>query len=254
MKKLLFFILVILTSGCGIKQIHENTDITRDQTKLLLANQAAQTANDARRDSSITELKRRIDQQDQLIRSFKASVGGQLDGIEQQITRLSSRLQETTGKFSDVAMGMSEVRRKMMGDSTKIDTIAARTALDAAETDNARGNFELAIAGYTTFLERWATSPLAPNAYFGRGQAKLATKDTSGAIADFRAAGTATPPTSRTPTALWQLGKLFKATGNTTGAKEAWSQIMTNFADTPEAARAKEQIDAMKSEGKKKRR
>ncbi len=242
---------IIFISGCGIKQIRENSEATRAQTEELLQKQAIA---DSTRDAQIAELKQRLETQDALIRGFNATLSGRLDGIDQNISRMAIHLQDATGRFTDVAMGMHEMQKKVLGDTVNTDTVSAKTALNTADTDLSRGHFELASAGYSTFIERWGNSPMAGAAYFGRGQAKLALNDTAGAIADFRVAGTEKQTVSSTPTALWQLGKLFLATGNAVGARESWNQIVKNFPDTPEAARAKEQLDKLKAEPKKGKR
>ncbi|MDK9700574.1 MAG: tetratricopeptide repeat protein [bacterium] len=256
MKSSLFIIMVVLliSSGCGLKQIRESSDASRANTQLLLEKQAEQIAADQARDSVIAELQQRIAEQDLELRGFRASATNRFDSMEQLLSKLASRVQETTGKFGDVAMGISEVRRKLTSDSVNTDTVSARAAIDAAESDLARGNYELAVAGFGTFLERWANSPLAVNAYFGRGQAKLALKDTSGAIADYRAAGSSNPPGERTPSALWQMGRIFHKQANYGGAKTVLGELMKSFPETPEANRAKELLDKIKVEERKSRR
>lgn len=250
--------ILILFSGCGIKQIretgettHANTDRILEQQQQILANQERQNSV---RDSLIAVLIERIDSQESQIRGLKASSGNRFDNIEQQFSRLGSRIQESTGKFSDVAFGVEQVRRKVLADSAKTDTTGARAAFDAAENDMIRGHYELAIAGYNTFLERWATSPLAINAYFGRGKAKLTMNDTTGAVADFRAACAVTPTNERSSTAFWQLGRLLRATNQIEDAKDIFMRLVAQFPDTPEAQRATEQLMEIKKLEKKTRR
>lgn len=233
----------ILFLGCGIKQIRENTDATKSRTEEIYRWQQQQISSDKTRDSILFELSNQVNGMEIQLRSYQALTSNRFQELELQLNKVNQSVLEASGRFSDVAMGVSEVRKRVLGDSVDDDTTSARTALDAAEKDYAVGSYELAIAGYSTFLERWANSPLAGNAYYGRGQAKLALKDTSGAIADWRAS--IQSPGTRTATAAWQLGKLLLAKKDKKGARDVWQALIKKYPDTPEAKRAKEQIQIL---------
>ncbi|MCX7836228.1 MAG: tetratricopeptide repeat protein [bacterium] len=235
----LFFLFLIL-SGCGIKQMRMNIDATKARTDEIYRWQQQQIESDIKRDSLLKAMAHQINSLENQLRTFHALTTNRLNDLDLSLSKVHQSILETSGRFSDVAMGVSEVRKRVVGDSADEDTTSARVALDAADQDLAKGNYELAIAGYSTFLERWANSPLAGNAYIGRGEAKLATKDTSGAIADFRAATQTKCP--KLPTAYWLLGKTLHAKKDIKGAKEAWQTLVKKFPDTTEAVRAKEKL------------
>lgn len=241
MRFLLFPILFLfLLSGCGIKQALTNIQATKTRTDEIYLLQQKNMASDLKQDSLLKSLTQQVQSLENQIRTYQALTSNRLSELELSLSKVHQAVLEASGRFSDVAMGVSEVRKRVLGDTVDSDTTSARAALDAADQDLSKGSYELAIAGYTTFLERWAQSPLAGNAYLGRGEAKLALKDTSGAIADFRAATQTN--SAKVPTAYWLLGKVLLAKKDKKGAREAWQALVKKYPDTPEAIRAKEQL------------
>lgn len=114
----------------------------------------------------------------------------------------------------------------------------AYSMLTAEAYDEARQWFE-------TFIKRFPDHKLADNSYYWLGETHLVQNHPEQAVISFSNGLQAYPEGRKAPANLLKMGVAFKRMGQVDHAKSAWKKLVRDYSDTPEAQKAKKQLESI---------
>jgi tol-pal system protein YbgF len=113
-----------------------------------------------------------------------------------------------------------------------------RTALD----DYTKGNYDLAIAGFRSYIQNYPRSSLVANAQYWLGEAYYSQKNYSQAAEEFDIVIRDYPDSPKVPSALFKQGDAYLQLGDTKRATATLCELITNkkYSKTREAQLARD--------------
>ena len=112
----------------------------------------------------------------------------------------------------------------------------------AAYRDYQRGNWDLALAGFRDFLQRYPDSDLAPNAEYWIGESLYSQKKYSEAIDQFNRVVDKYPKSDKAPGALLKKGYGYLAMNDRPRAIVQFQYVVHEYPNSRESALAKERL------------
>jgi len=252
-------VLVLLTAGCAMKQ-----DVLRvDETVGKIRND--QLLLRARIDHIDSMLTSRSAQDDQLRADVQSSLGdlnqqlvqlkNQLNDMQQIIYRLSQRTPESGSVQQPI---LSEKPGQSTDTAKATDTIGTSSVDCRRQWDNAfkdmyRGQYDLAIAGFSDYLKYCPKGDLSDNsqywiaeAYYEMGQNEKAIDEYNRLLKDY-------PDTEKKATAYFKLGRTYEKLGDTAKALDYYLILKKDYSGSVEYEQVKDKIaEWEKPKGKKK--
>ncbi len=113
---------------------------------------------------------------------------------------------------------------------------------EAAFDELKAGNYEAAAQGFGDFLQRYPQGELAPNAWYWRGESRLALQDHDAALASFQQVVERFPDSGKAPDALLKSGFVQIEQGRQAEARQALQAVSTRYPGTPAARLASERL------------
>jgi tol-pal system protein YbgF len=187
---------------------------------------------------------------DQLTSEFQ-SVRVSMDDV-------TSRMKKLESQVTDVANSLSVMKAPPVpppsatGGTTGPAAAAAppagmssRQVYDSAVRDRSGGNLDLALQGFTTYLQYYGTTDLAPNAQFYVGQILYDKNDFSGALQAFDAVLERYSENNKTPDAMYMKGMALLKSGQRTEAGREFLNVIQKYPTSEVAPKAKAQRKAL---------
>ena len=112
----------------------------------------------------------------------------------------------------------------------------------SAYRDYQRGNYDLALAGFRDFLQRYPDSELAPNAAYWSGESLYSQKKYSEAIDQFNRVVDKYPKSDKAPGALLKKGYAYLAMNDRPRAIVQFQYVVHEYPNSRESALAKERL------------
>jgi tol-pal system protein YbgF len=116
---------------------------------------------------------------------------------------------------------------------------------DTSYADYAAGQWELAIAGFESYIRMFGRSPLADdaqlnigNAYYNAGKFQEAVEAFQKVVRDY-------PQSDSVPAAWYKLGLTYDRLNQPDLARKAFDTVMKNYPSTSEAVLAKQRLDSL---------
>jgi tol-pal system protein YbgF len=116
---------------------------------------------------------------------------------------------------------------------------------DAARADYSRGSYDLAIAGFQEFLDRFPESDNAPGALYWIGESQYGKRDFEGAVGTFDDVGSRYPRSSKAPDAALKKGLALLELNRTAEGILQLQRVRDRYPDTPAAALARQKLQAL---------
>jgi tol-pal system protein YbgF len=110
------------------------------------------------------------------------------------------------------------------------------------------GSYSVAISGFESFLNQYASSPLAPNAEYWLGEAHYVNNDFAAAERAFQTVLDKWPSSSKAPAAMLDLGNTQLAQGKTAKGRATLQQVVSQYAGTDAATRAQTRLKQLSSQ------
>lgn len=126
------------------------------------------------------------------------------------------------------------------------DPAAENHAIEAAYTLVKSGNNADAVKAMQDFIKKFPNSVHVPNALYWQGNAQLGLKDYKSALATYRTLLKFDPNTVRAPDVLLNIALCQRALKAVTQAHATLKQLISNYPDSPAAAKAKKLLAAAK--------
>lgn len=115
-------------------------------------------------------------------------------------------------------------------------------AYEAAFAELKAGNYKAAAKAFEDFLQRYPQGELAPNAWYWRGESRLALQDYDAALESFRQVVERFPDSGKAADALLKTGFVQLEQGRRAEARQALQAVSARYPDTPAARLASERL------------
>lgn len=196
-----------------------------------------------------------------------------LSEMSQRMDQLSSKIGDLAGRTQSLEAGMSSFQksevntgpdyRKESASSpssapvtetpssqmiipgrniTGSGNITSIEAFNLAYKDFVRGNYEVAVKGFDSFIRTFPSSSLVPQAQHWIGESFYEMKDHKKAISAFEKLISLYPDSDKVPTAMLKESYALLEIGNTSKSKEHLKQIIERYPYSKEAKLAKEKL------------
>ena len=224
----------------------------------------------AKVDGKLGEVQKKLDELNQSARRSGADLSVGLDKLKEDLARLRGDLEvqqhglqkveqsvealrtDTDGRLAALkgagALDQFEARRKIAA-LPNADDKAAVLAL--GEREEAAGQRGIALEIYEHVVRRWPSDPKAADAGFRAGQLLLAQKRWRDAILALGRVAETHPKSERAPDATVGVADAMIELGMTEDAKALLRQVVEKHPKAAAARRAKESLEALDAEGRK---
>jgi tol-pal system protein YbgF len=203
-----------------------------EETRYQVGRQIGQSSRDG--DQRVKDLEARVAK---LTESFKVQEG-QLKAREEELRELQKHIRQPqmTGGASAESTEVSAAENE----SVRSDYEIAWRALE-------KKDYRLAISRFKEFLQKHPKSKLANNAQYWIGESHYALREFDQAILEFDAVRSRYPQAEKVPAALLKQGFAFAELGEKVNARLILQEVVEKYAQSPEAAQAKQKLRALES-------
>ena len=171
------------------------------------------------------------------IRSFKE----RLAIIEQRINDTDSRLVRLQSDL-DSRKSSAAAQAQAQG-KNQAEKIEPRDVFDLAYKDFTSSNYQMAIEGFTDFLQRYPDSPSAAEAYFYSGSSYQALKKYEEAVKSYSVIAAKYPDSRLHPDALFRIGECLIKLGDKSRGETYYQAVIQKFPDSDAAAAARARLN-----------
>ncbi len=244
--------LVLVSAGCATKQdvmrVDENVNRIRNDQMLLkgriaridsLLSSRVEQDNQLRVDieTSLTELNTQLTQ-----------LQNQLSDMQQLIYSLSQRVSESGGVIQPPVTVRTPSdtgdTTPATADSTELaSTVDCRRLWDNAFKDMYRGQYELAITGFTDYLKFCPRGDLSDNSQLWIAEAYYEMNEHDKAITEYQKLLDEYPDSEKRATAYFKLGRTYEKLGDTAKAMEYFVVLKDEFPGSVEFDQVRDKVD-----------
>jgi tol-pal system protein YbgF len=185
---------------------------------------------------------------DQRVKDLEARVARLTEGFKAQEGQLKAREDE-----------LRELRKTFQQQPAPVSVPADQAEISAAESDVVRRDYEAAwralekkdyrsaISRFKDFLQKHPKSRLASNAQYWIGESHYTLREFDQAILEFDAVRSKYPQTDKVAAALLKQGFAFAELGEKVNARLILQEVVEKYAQSPEAAQAKQKLRSLES-------
>jgi tol-pal system protein YbgF len=241
---LAFISLSLIFAGCASRW---QMDSVKDQVDSLAESNQRLEERTAEMDSL---LKEQID----LTNRLRADLATILGGMDQRMEVVESKLEDLGQRFPELSRKMEMVKQSLSpADTGKAsDTSGVKVNVDpqklydASYLDLTKGNYDLAITGFTNYLKYFPETELAGNAQYWLGECYYAKKNFTRAAIEFHKVLENYSTGAKVPSALYKLGLSLIELKSTNQAEKYLNELMQKYPDTQEAKLAEQKLKKIK--------
>lgn len=240
-----FLLALVILSGCAsrreIVKLKNQADFLEQSNKRL----ERQTAL---LDSLIRE-------EMELTNRLRADLASTLTGMDERMEIVESKLEDLGDRFPELSRKMEQVKREIatkqdtatVSDTTTLINVDAKQLYDAAYLDLTKGNYDLAITGFTNYLKYFPETEQAANAQYWLGECYYQKKNYTRAAIEFHKVLETYSTGTKVPSALYKLGlSLLELKSNQ--ANKYFEELVNNYPNTQEAKLAAEKLEQIKKD------
>ncbi len=220
-------------------------------------------------EASNQKLEKQTAATDSLLRAQQQELERVKAGFNATNRDLFTRLDNLEGKINDLSEWLSQITKRVEkptprqpvippvpppGDTTShtpVDTATASAPTvdpnqlyDTAFRDFRRQNYDLAISGFTEFLEMFPTSVKAADAQFWLAESHNKKRNHPKAIEEFTKVAATYPQSDKAPTALFKIGLAWEAQNQPAEAQKAYQQLVAQYPNSEAARFARDKLPA----------
>lgn len=229
---------LLVFSGCvsrkEIVQFKDSLRTVENQTQNL-------EERSARLDSLLTEYTLTL-------KSLRAESSQRSDDLDQRMNNIEARLEDLLSLYSqsynrsnrnDKASIPADAGRT---DSVSLVQVDAKQLYDAAYLDLTRGNYSLAITGFSNYLKNFPDTPLSDNALYWIGECYYLQAQYDKAITQFQKLLKDYPTGDKVASSLYKTGLSYLELKDRKMADEHFKKVMDEYPRSPEAKLAKDKL------------
>jgi tol-pal system protein YbgF len=247
---------LLLLSACATRK--EITNFKND-TFYIRAQVDSLRAEQRRLRTALAKLSTLTEQNAEANSRLRADLKLQIDQLTGQNQLLSDRLEETGRRISNLPSKMMLATPvPTTADTAKkpsaVDTTAVRLRqldeaqrlYDSAYQDFVKGQYALALQGFTQYLQMQPASSLADNAQYWIGECYYSQKKYAEAIQAFQTVITKYPEGEKIASAMLKLAYAQITAGQTTSGKTNLEAIIKRFPQSNEASLARTRLQELR--------
>jgi tol-pal system protein YbgF len=252
--------LALALSGCV--PTAEFTDLREDVRELQSDNKKLkQTEGD---------LRKRLEAADR--NQLPTTTLKRLDALEAALTDLKTRQQAIDQKLAAVITQLEESARPMESLSGRSEdpgtkpppkppplppvtgkssppavfenqaVLTPTASFNLAYNDYLKGNYDLAVAGFESFLRQFPSTSLAAHAQYWIGESYANKREYRSAVDAYEHVVTSYPKSDKVPAALYKAGSGYAELGDLAKARSLFKRVIEEYSQSDEAARAKQRL------------
>ncbi len=190
----------------------------------------------------------------------QADLSAKMDTVVGKMDMLGSKLEETQNRMSLLGQRLDDVETNLSQRTGKLFEQLSGTALNAgpmpsdlyrmAYGDFSAGKYDLAITGFKSYLDKYATGALADQAQYYIGESAYAKSDWQGAFDGFDAVEKRYPTSSLIPAARLKKAACLEMLGKKDDAKGLLQALIKDYPNSAEAQTAREKLGTSAPNGK----
>ncbi|MFN3412690.1 MAG: tol-pal system protein YbgF [Thermoanaerobaculum sp.] len=244
------FLVLILASFLGnscvssgdIELLHrEITDVGKRVDDLARASSGKE---------DVAALSRTVSQQTSQLLKSNADIQQEIHALREQMETLQAALESTNQRLGQLSQELAAAREKLQAVGTPPALPAALGAqpsepaqlYNSAYEDYMRGNYDLAIQGFSEYLRRYPETELADNALYWIGECHYSKKDYDKAIDTFTQLLNSYKTSDKAAAALLKKGFAYLEKGDKSQAVINLQYVVFEYPASPEASLAKERL------------
>jgi len=212
----------------------------RDEVRQLQAENKKLRESDA-------ELQKKLDALGELkgrYQSMDQKVGEALQQTYENsrlIENLTTRMEETTTRIAPKPPATPKPAAPPPGpDSQAVLTPTA--SFNLAYNDYLKGNYDLAVAGFESFLRQFPSTSLAAHAQYWIGESYANKREFRPAIEAYEKLITNYPKSDKVPTALYKAATGYAELGDLAKARNLFKRVIEDHPQSDEATRARQRL------------
>jgi tol-pal system protein YbgF len=247
-KKLLVVALplaALLLPGCATRR-----EIVR------LKNQADFLENSNRRlEERAARLDSLLNQEIELTNKLSADLATNLLQMDERMGIVESKLEDLGHRFPELSRKMEQVKREMSTQKDSASTsdtgrvsvsVDPKQLYDAAYLDLTKGNYDLAVTGFSNYLKYFPETEQAANAQYWLGECYYAKKNYTKAAIEFHKVLENYSTGTKVPSALYKLGLSLLELKSVGQAEKYLQELVDKYPHTQEAKLAGEKLQKLK--------
>jgi tol-pal system protein YbgF len=185
-----------------------------------------------------------------------STVSQELEAVRQAVSSMPTTVASVpgqepavTGSESAAAPNATAGTQNAAAPGAAAPFVSPQKMFDNAYSDYIAGHYDIAIIGFTTFINSFPRHDKADDAQlnigqalYGAGQYREAAEALQKVIANY-------PQSDSVPVAYYKLGQTFDALKQVDGARRAYETIIEKYPTAYEAILAKQRLDGLKGKG-----
>jgi tol-pal system protein YbgF len=206
--------------------------------------------------SLVVQLNDQVAKSNLLLSKVEATLESQASGVRsndqamlQEIRNLSGKIDDAATRISALAQQISELKVQskalnpgMLQSGSTPGGLSADTVYNQAFNDLVQGNFDLAIQGFTAYLNSFPTGEKAAAAQYNIGEAYYNQNKVPAAIAAFTRIINDYSSSDKVASALFKRGKAELANKEPDNAIADFKQVIEKFPAAPESDLARNEL------------
>jgi tol-pal system protein YbgF len=217
---------------------------------------------------SEAEFRRRFDSPDR--NQLPPAAAARLDALEASIGDLKTRQQGLDKKVTALITQVEDVSRQLDAQSNRPDDTSSKpltkgggkappstgfetqavltptASFNLAYNDYLKGNYDLAIAGFESFLRQFPSTSLAAHAQYWIGESYSNKREYRSAIDAYEHLVSNYPKSDKVPSALYKAASGYVELGDFARARNLFKHILEEHPQSDEAGRAKQRLADLK--------
>jgi tol-pal system protein YbgF len=201
--------------------------------------------------SLVVQLNDQVAKSNVLLGKVSTTLDNQASGVRsndqtllQEIRALSAKIDDSATRISALAQQIADLKVQSKPISQEIQSgqpsgFSAEAVYNQANQDLARGDFGLAIDGFTAYLDNFPTGKMAAAAQLNIGEVYFSQNKLPQAIAAFTRVIDGYPASDKVPAALYKRGRAMLANQQTENAIEDFKNIVKLYPTSSESDLAK---------------
>lgn len=230
---------VALSGGCG--------GAGTEQIQLLRSEIFSIKQDQRQMQHQLTALDSLIRQRIENLDSFNADFGADVRQLSERLSVIEQRLNDTESRISRLSgrSMLSENTPRAARDEQQQATRGPgpREMYDLAYKDFTSSNYQLAIEGFSDFVQSNPDAPLAPQAYLYMGNSYQALNKYEEAISSYRSIVDRYPDSQLHPDALFKIGDSLIKLGDTSRGETYFQGVIQKFPESNAAELARARLN-----------
>ncbi len=237
-----FLAFLFLLSGCASRWQIDGLKKQLEESNRRLEDRTAQL------DSLLRE-------QMELTSRLRADLASTLGGMDERMGIVESKLEDLGHRFPELYQKIDLVKQQVSKKDTgqasdtgkALINVDPKQLYDAAYLDLTKGKYDLAITGFSNYLQYFPETEQADNAQYWLGECYYAKKNYTRAAIEFHKVLENYSTGDKVPSALYKLGLSLLELKSVREANKYFEELINNYPNTQEAKLAKEKLKKTKS-------